>query len=254
MLLPVPNGRSYNKHIPEHRRAFAMTAILQLNYALFQAINANAGVYAWLDAFMIFCANTLIFLWPLLLLCVWGIPLRWRKSTTEPDRVRQLKVRRAAVLWTAVACVLAYGLNLLIEQVIFEPRPFVSHAVHLLISHPADGSFPSDHAAWSFAVVGMLAFALISLSRTSNRPRDDRYGNARAWSMTRLPLLYLLIALAVACLIGFARIFVGLHYPGDILGGAIDGLIGAGIATALCHVLNRLTQAILQFAAFLRLA
>ncbi|HEV2582767.1 MAG TPA: phosphatase PAP2 family protein [Ktedonobacteraceae bacterium] len=226
-----------------------MNAILQWNYALFQAINAHAGVYPWLDAVMIFCANTLIFFWPLLLLCVWGVPLRWRKAATSPAKAQQLEIRRAAVLWTALACVLAYGLNLLIEQVIFEPRPFVNHPVHLLLTHPADGSFPSDHAAWSFAVVGMIFFALITMSRSAMLP-----GKAATASMRRATLLFLLIALVIACLIGFARIFVGLHYPGDILGGAIDGLVGASIATALCRLLNRLTLAILRLASFLRLA
>jgi undecaprenyl-diphosphatase len=228
---------------------YLMNAILQWNYTIFQTINAYAGIYPWLDSFMIFCANTLIFFWPLLLLCVWGIPLRWRRTVTTLAKEKQLVIRRTAVLWTAVACVLAYGLNLLVEQEIFEPRPFVNHQVHLLLTHPADASFPSDHAAWSFAVVGMLIFALISLSRTPMLRRRIDPG-----SLMRLPRLFLLIALVVASLIGFARIFVGLHYPGDILGGAIDGLIGASIATAFRRLLNRLTLAILRLASWLRLA
>jgi undecaprenyl-diphosphatase len=230
-----------------------MHAVLQLNYQIFQAINSDAGINSWLDSFMVFCANYLIFLWPLLLIFVWGIPLTWRKTTTSSERVYQLGIRRAAVLWTPVACLLAYGLNLLIEQVIFEPRPFVNHKIHLLITHVADDAFPSDHTAWSFAVVGMLLFVLIASLR-STRARAIAYRKASSWQMVRLPLLYLLIALVMACLIGFARVFTGLHYPGDILMGAIDGLIGAGIAIALLSLLNRLTQAILQFAALLHLA
>jgi undecaprenyl-diphosphatase len=230
-----------------------MSAVLQLNYQLFQVVNSDAGINPWLDSFMVFCANFLIFLWPLLLIFVWGIPLTWRKTATSPQRAYQLSIRRAAVLWTAVACLLAYGLNLIVEQVIFEPRPFVNHKIHLLITHPADGSFPSDHTAWSFAVVGMLLFALIAISR-STRAKATGYSNTGSWPMVRLPLLYLFIALVVACLIGFARVFTGLHYPGDILGGAVDGLIGAGIAIVLLSLLNRLTQAILQLAAFLHLA
>jgi undecaprenyl-diphosphatase len=145
---------------------------------------------------------------------------------------------------------------LLVEQVIFEPRPFVNHTVHLLLTHVADGSFPSDHAAWSFAVVGMLAFALFSLRSyqgLSGQQAAVRYGSSKRQAI-RLPLLLLLIALVIACLIGFARVFTGLHYPGDIVGGAVDGLIGAGLAAASSHWLSRPTRAVLQFAAFLRLA
>ena len=233
-----------------------MHDILQFNYTLFQAINSQAGLHPWLDAIMIFCANSLVFFWPLLLLCLWGTPLTWRSHNIQQDQVRQLEIRRTAVLWTAVACVLAYGLNLLLEQLIFEPRPFVNHTVHLPVTHAADGSFPSDHAAWSFAVVGMLAFALFSLRSYEGNSRQQAaagYGSSK-WQLIRLPLLILLIGLIVACLIGFARVFTGLHYPGDIVGGAVDGLIGAGIATASSHWLSRPTQAVLQFAAFLRLA
>jgi undecaprenyl-diphosphatase len=231
-----------------------MNLIVQWNYALFQTINSPAGIYPWLDSIMIFCANTLIFFWPLLLLCVWGIPLQWRKTEMPPGKILQLEIRRAAVLWTAVACVLAYGLNLLIEQVIFEPRPFVSHTVHLLVTHAADGSFPSDHAAWSFAVVGMLAFALFSLGGSAGQRRNAGSQSASTRPLLRLPLLFLLVALIIACVIGYARVFVGLHYPGDILGGAVDGLIAAAVATALCQMLHRPTLAVLQFASFLRLA
>lgn len=234
-------------------------ALLQLNYALFQDINAPAGANPVLDAFMVFCANWLIFLWPLLLLCVWGIPLRWRKSRGGSDREFVLEIRRAAVMWTAIACLLAYALNLLVEHMVFEPRPFVNHTVHLLVSHAADASFPSDHAAWSFAVVGMLFFALLLLNRPVAQKQSFTSGNRESRNSgklqrLRLPLLLLLVALAIAILIGFARVFVGIHYPGDILGGAVDGIIASGVATALCRWLDRPTRAILQFAAFLHLA
>ena len=137
------------------------SGLLQLNYMLFQEINAPAGSHPWFDALMIFCANSLIFFFPLLLIMVWGRPLKWRKRALLSGEAELLQERRALVLWVALACLLAFGLNLLIEQFVFEPRPFISHRVHLLVNHPADASFPSDHAAWSFAVVGMLLLLLL---------------------------------------------------------------------------------------------
>lgn len=230
-----------------------MSTVLELNYMLFQDINTHAGEYPWFDALMIFCANSLIFCWPLLLLIVWGRPLSWRKRvlwTGEADVVRE---NRAAVLWVGFACLLAYGMNLAIEQFVFEPRPFVGHKVHLLVTHAADSSFPSDHTAWSFAVVGMLLFSILPFFTVAWRKGGDRWGGSGFASLT-VPLLLMIVALVVACSIGLARIFVGVHYPGDILGGVVDGLMAAFIITVLRRWLSRPTNAVLKFARRLHLA
>src|SRR5258708_1560503 len=142
-----------------------MASVRECNYMVFQDINAYGGQFSWFDAFMAFCEISLIFFWTILLLIVWGIPLNWRTRTLQPNEIEILQERRAVVLWTALACLVAYAMNLLIEQFVFEPRPFISHKVHLLIAHAADSSFPSDHTAWSFAVIGMLAFAFLTLLR-----------------------------------------------------------------------------------------
>lgn len=230
-----------------------MSFLLQWNYLLFQKINSPAGSHPLFDALMIFCANSLIFCWPLLLLLVWGVPPSWRKRALRPGEAELLEQRRSVVLWVAFACLLAYAFNLLIEQFIFEPRPFVTHTVHQLISHPADSAFPSDHSAWSFAVFGMLFFAFISAvsavlhGRLAGSPRP-------AYSLLIVPALLLILAFVIACTIGLARIYVGLHYPGDILGGALDGLLAALLITLLSRWLRQLTQAVLRFVYRLRLA
>jgi undecaprenyl-diphosphatase len=79
--------------------------------------------------------------------------------------------------------------------------------VHPLVTRPHDHSFPSGHAATSFACATVLAYA---------SPR------------LRVPV-YLL-----AALIGFSRVYVGVHYPLDVIGGAVLGVaIGAAVARAL---------------------
>ncbi|HYL42545.1 MAG TPA: phosphatase PAP2 family protein [Ktedonobacteraceae bacterium] len=230
-----------------------MATLMQLNYMLFQDINAYAGQISWFDAFMAFCANSLIFFWPILLLMVWGIPLNWRRRTVQPGEIEILHERRAVVLWTALACLVAYAINLLIEQFVFEPRPFISHKVHLLIAHAADSSFPSDHTAWSFAVIGMLAFAFLPILISARNKRENieqRFDPA----LLRKLFAYFIAAFVIGCIIGLARVFVGVHYPGDVLAGALDGLVGAYLVTLLRRWLSRPTNAVLRFAHTIRIA
>ncbi|QBD74719.1 phosphatase PAP2 family protein [Ktedonosporobacter rubrisoli] len=230
-----------------------ISTLLNFNYLMFQSINAPAGSNPVLDLFMVFCANSLIFCFPLILLFYWGKPLSWQPRSLSAEEMSIVQQRRSAVLWIAIACVLAFSLNLLIEHFIFEPRPFIAHKVHLLIQHAADGSFPSDHTAWSFAVVGMLAFQLLFAFTTIQRSSNKGQGNLRL-ALLLLPFCLLLIALGMACLIGFARIYVGVHYPGDILGGACSGMLASCIATALRLCLQRPTEAVIKLAQAIRLA
>jgi undecaprenyl-diphosphatase len=242
-----------------------VSELWQINYALFRDINAPAGHNPLLDALMIFSANYLIFLWILLLLFVWGIPLAWSKRPLSPVEVKVMRERRSAVLWVAIACLLAYGINLLIEQFVFEPRPFITYHVNQLISHAADGSFPSDHTAWSFAVVGVLLFALLPTLLAAQRTQtiQKSTGSIGAIESTqspehlariRIPMWLIVLSIVIACSIGFARVYVGVHYPDDILGGAIDGLLAAGIITILGRWLRIPTNAVIKLAGRVRLA
>lgn len=214
-----------------------MPLLLQLNYALFQDINGHAGSHPWLDGLMIFCANYLIFCLPLIMLSV-SHTYNLTPNTvaghlpSHPAQKGQMNRSRALTwgrqllstfFWIGVACLTAYALNLLIEQVIFEPRPFVSHHVHQLVAHAADGSFPSDHTAWAFAVAGMFLLQWFLARRQAQHQKK---------ALISLGVMTLL-ALVIGCVIGFARIYVGVHYPSDILGGALDGLIAASLITFL---------------------
>ncbi len=108
----------------------------------------------------------------------------------------------------ALAGMTAAGLGLLVSQVITHvwqrPRPFVAHPHEtiLLVAPSNEPSFPSDHAVAAFAI----AFAVAFVGR--------RMGAA---------------FLAAATLIAVTRVIAGLHYPGDVLGGAAIGLASAAV-------------------------
>ena len=119
--------------------------------------------------------------------------------------VAALYWRRPAIfVYVAVAEVLADVSSALLREALGRERPPLRFPEpHPLVAVPASPSFPSGHAATSFACAATLA-----------------------WLTPLSPIaLY-----ALAALIAFSRVYVGIHYPLDVLAGAALGL---GVATAL---------------------
>ncbi len=115
---------------------------------------------------------------------------------------------KLAAVSAAAAGALALLINVLLGALWFHDRPFVDHPRQtlLLVHHAADNSFPSDHASLAFAT----AFAVIAFHRR----------------------LALLLLLGAAC-IGADRIFVGVHYPLDVLASLFVGLVAALVVTTV---------------------
>ena len=106
----------------------------------------------------------------------------------------------------AVSDWLAMGLKALVDR----PRPPLRYAEpKVLVPLPHDASFPSGHAATSFAAATMLSFA-----------------------SPRLAPIFYLLATAVA----FSRVYVGVHYPLDVIGGA---MLGTLVALGVRYVVRR---------------
>jgi len=167
-----------------------------VNYSLFKDIQGLRGNGVF-DAVMEFAAQYLL----VGVFAVLGLLLLARLRT---DGFRR-GVRDA--LWPGGALVLSYVLGLVAAAVHPEARPFTSHpAVHPLIAHHPGQAFPSDH---STAAIAIALVVLVFLSR--------RWGT---------------VLLAAAVLIGFSRVYVGVHYPGDVLGSVLVSLIGVGLARA----------------------
>ncbi len=110
----------------------------------------------------------------------------------------------------------AFGLELsayyLIKKSIRRPRPFRRlRGVHYLIVPPDEFSFPSGHTAAAFLMACLLTTAFPALA---------------------LP------AFTWAVLVGFSRVYLGVHYPGDVLAGMILGAVSAQAGLGLLHLLS----------------
>ena len=103
--------------------------------------------------------------------------------------------RRPSALWFGLVMAGGTLLNFLLKQIFAAPRPDL--LPHLDIVHSY--SFPSGHAAYNMMLFGALA--MLSRRRTS----------------------YVLAGLAIA-LIGVSRVWLGVHWPSDVLAGWVNGL------------------------------
>lgn len=102
-----------------------------------------------------------------------------------------------------------------IKELIARPRPFVLDPSHtLLIAPPSGFSFPSGHTLASFLAATVITRAPI----------------ARGWKIA---------AWVMAALIAFSRLYLFVHFPTDVLAGAIIGVIAALIGV---YISNRIAS------------
>ena len=189
-----------------------------MDKAIFHWINGLAGHVPLLDNFFVGIASDyfMIVAMCLVLVSMWfGTSVQSQRKENQLAVIAAMSSLGLATGFVALAN-LFFVENHLLEGTILadifnRPRPFeVESNVHLFFYRPTDPSFPSNLAA----VVFGLAIAV--------------------WVKNRKVGWWLL---GMAGLASFARIYVGIHYPGDILGGFIFGLFGAAIAFALIKLL-----------------
>jgi undecaprenyl-diphosphatase len=112
--------------------------------------------------------------------------------------------RWGVLLLTVIAVALADLTSTALKAIVDRPRPFVRYPEpKVLVPRPQDASFPSGHAATSFAAATILSFAFPKAAPA-----------------------FLVLAAAVA----YSRVYGGVHYPLDVIAGAA---LGAAVAIAL---------------------
>lgn len=144
-----------------------------------------------MNSIIIFCAEYL----PYILVAVFLLILIFSKK----DFKEKIKI----FIFTAISVFLSrVVITEIIRYFYYVPRPFVDNDIVPLIYHAPTASFPSGHAAFFFA----LAIAIILVARW------------RTWGI---------VFFLGAILIGISRVIAGLHWPADILAGAIIGIFSA---------------------------
>lgn len=159
----------------------------------------------WFDRVMEYVGEYGLLLAMVLLVvgCWWSV--RRRGGTEAAATV-------AALVWAPLAAGLAVLVNVPIREFVKRPRPFLDHqGLEVLVTGKTDYSFVSDHAAITMAM-GVALFV------------------ANRW--------FGLVGMGLALLEGFCRVYLGVHYPTDVVG-------GFALGTAVALLLSPLAMALL---------
>ncbi len=196
-----------------------MEPLVRVDETAFLWLNSWVGHFPWLDSIVRWGVRD--YLVPVMLgLALLGL---WFHGSTATARERNQRGVMAAVLGLAFA-------NLAIEVLnhfVFRPRPFNTFNTSLLFYRPVDSSFPANPAAVGFAIGVGVALC------------NRKIGVA---------------LLAMAALFSLARVYAGVFYPLDILGGAAVGAAGSLLGTSLLRWAEPLPSMLLKLARSVYLA
>lgn len=164
---------------------------------LFHLINNLANRWSVLDMLGIFAA---VFLLPMMAFLLVLAAFTIKRLREEHWYEMPIKA--------GVTALIGYGIRFVIGEIVGRGRPFaVLENVHQLVPKEAVlDSFPSGHATLAFA----LAFVVFK--------QDQDWGIA---------------FLVLAAVVALGRVFTGLHFPLDVVGGAIVGWLGAWIVSKI---------------------
>ncbi|WP_238884421.1 undecaprenyl-diphosphatase [Clostridium sp. YIM B02551] len=154
-----------------------------MNLEFFRLINDLANKNTIIDKIMIFFSKDM----PYIFMAVTAIIFILGMINNKAEY-------RKVALNTIVLTLINLVLSFIIGSIYYVDRPFVHNKVNLLFPHTADASFPSDHAT------GTMSIAL---------------------GLKNYNKLLSIILTILSVIVGFSRVYVGHHYPLDIIGAYI---------------------------------
>lgn len=166
-----------------------------MNSLSFELFHSIAGRHDVLDWIIIFCAEYLGYI----MIGIFAVLL-----LVKQEWIRR---RKEILLTSALAVIISRGIfTEIIRALYHNDRPFVQGTIKPLFEHAATASFPSGHAATFFAL-GFIVY------------HYDRW-----WGS---------MFVFAAVLVSLGRVIAGVHYPLDIVGGAVVSLLAAWLALGL---------------------
>ena len=175
----------------------------ELDEALFLWINGWVGKFTPMDEVMKLIASD--YLVPVTLALI--LFALWFAGTDLGTRERY----QIGIVVVVFAVALANSSIEVLNNFYFRDRPFLNHEAELLFYRPTDSSFPANSAAAAFAIAGRVGIFQRRLA---------------------------IVIASLAALYAFSRVYVGVHYPLDVVGGAVFGLVAVPIAVVLVRIIR----------------
>lgn len=194
--------------------------MIELDHKLFDVINGFVGTWAWLDSLMTLLVSD-FFLPVVISAAVWSL---WFTGETGEQRFG----KQMGFIYAAGGAALSNWLIQIINLFADRSRPFLAlPETNVLFYRPTDPSFPSNAAAFAFAMA------------------------AGVWLVDRR--LGLTIG-AAAFVFSFGRVYAGMHYPLDVVGGALIGVLVTYAFFRVLGLLQPLVNVAFRVARFFYLA
>jgi len=179
-----------------------------MNDQILLFVNGMAGRSQFLDSIMLFFARDLVYIvFGTALFCI-GMYIR--KKEWQP------------VVYFFATMAVSFVLLQFMSFLNVDHRPFMDHHLTQLLAHAPGKSFPSDHTTVSTAIaIGVLFFT--------------RFKKVGA------------LLLVAAVVIGTSRVYVGVHYPADILGGLLTGFLGGLVVYGIKRLISKNAKSSVAF-------